>query len=170
MKHGPIALIDAEMPVMVLLKQGPLFEKMISNIQEVKARDGMVLGLIEDEPNAILGPPENQFVVALLLGMAFARALQCPAAVARLSRGGASRHRRRSAKKSGQERNGGVGRGGGTAKPGKSEQGRPGTGSSGFHTLLRVAGGFYWPLLRRPRHSAPATGHRPGRLHSRMNI
>ena len=64
MKHGPIALIDAEMPVMVLLKHGPLFEKMISNIQEVKARDGMVLGLIEDETDAILGPPENQFVVA----------------------------------------------------------------------------------------------------------
>jgi glucosamine--fructose-6-phosphate aminotransferase (isomerizing) len=64
MKHGPIALIDAEMPVMVLLKHGPLFEKMISNIQEVKARDGMVLGLIEDEPDAILGPLENQFVVA----------------------------------------------------------------------------------------------------------
>jgi len=64
MKHGPIALIDAEMPVMVLLKHGPLFEKMISNIQEVKARDGLILGLIEDEPNAILGPPENQFVVA----------------------------------------------------------------------------------------------------------
>jgi glucosamine--fructose-6-phosphate aminotransferase (isomerizing) len=37
---------------------------MISNIQEVKARDGMVLGLIEDEPDAILGPLENQFVVA----------------------------------------------------------------------------------------------------------
>jgi glucosamine--fructose-6-phosphate aminotransferase (isomerizing) len=64
MKHGPIALIDAEMPVMVLIKQGHLFEKMISNIQEVKARDGIVLGLIESEPEAILGPTENQFVLA----------------------------------------------------------------------------------------------------------
>ncbi len=63
MKHGPIALIDAEMPVVVLLKHGPLFEKMISNIQEVKARDGIVLGLIEAEPNAILGPDENQLVI-----------------------------------------------------------------------------------------------------------
>ncbi len=65
MKHGPIALIDAEMPVVVLLKQGPLFEKMISNIQEVKARDGIVLGMIEAEPNAVIGPPENQFVIPL---------------------------------------------------------------------------------------------------------
>jgi glucosamine--fructose-6-phosphate aminotransferase (isomerizing) len=63
MKHGPIALIDAEMPVMVLLKRGPLFEKMISNIQEVKARDGMILALIEGEPSEIVGPAENQFVI-----------------------------------------------------------------------------------------------------------
>ena len=63
MKHGPIALIDAEMPVMVLLKHGPLFEKMISNIQEVKARDGITLALIEGEPSAIVGSDENQFVI-----------------------------------------------------------------------------------------------------------
>ncbi|MDR3567708.1 MAG: glutamine--fructose-6-phosphate transaminase (isomerizing), partial [Syntrophobacteraceae bacterium] len=64
MKHGPIALIDAEMPVMVLLKEGPLFEKMISNIQEVKARDGIVLALIEGKPSQIVGTDDNQFVIA----------------------------------------------------------------------------------------------------------
>ena len=63
MKHGPIALIDSEMPVMVLLKHGPLFEKMISNIQEVKARDGIILALIEAEMSDIIGPAENQFVI-----------------------------------------------------------------------------------------------------------
>ncbi len=63
MKHGPIALIDVEMPVMVLLRQGPLFEKMISNIQEVKARDGIILALIEGEPSEIIGPAENQFMI-----------------------------------------------------------------------------------------------------------
>ncbi len=63
MKHGPIALIDAEMPVMVLLKHGPLFEKMISNIQEVKARDGMILALIENGPSEIVGPVGNQFMM-----------------------------------------------------------------------------------------------------------
>ncbi len=63
MKHGPIALIDVEMPVMVLLRQGPLFEKMISNIQEVKARDGIILALIEGEPSEIIGPAENQFII-----------------------------------------------------------------------------------------------------------
>lgn len=63
MKHGPIALIDAEMPVMVLLRQGPLFEKMISNIQEVRARDGLILALIEGEPSQIVGEEQNQFVI-----------------------------------------------------------------------------------------------------------
>ena len=64
MKHGPIALIDSEMPVMVLLKHGPLYEKMISNIQEVKARDGIILALIESETSDVIGPAENQFVIS----------------------------------------------------------------------------------------------------------
>jgi glucosamine--fructose-6-phosphate aminotransferase (isomerizing) len=63
MKHGPIALIDSEMPVLVLLRQGPLFEKMISNIQEVRARDGIILALIEGEPSPIVGADQNQFVI-----------------------------------------------------------------------------------------------------------
>ncbi len=63
MKHGPIALIDEDMPVMVLLKHGPLYEKMISNIQEVKARDGQILALIEKNPDEIVGSAENQFVI-----------------------------------------------------------------------------------------------------------
>lgn len=63
MKHGPIALIDEDMPVMVLLKHGPLFEKMVSNVQEVKARDGQVLALIEDEASDAVGPLENQIIM-----------------------------------------------------------------------------------------------------------
>lgn len=38
MKHGPIALIDAEMPVVIVATQSPLYEKVLSNIQEIKAR------------------------------------------------------------------------------------------------------------------------------------
>ena len=63
MKHGPIALIDEDMPVMVLLKHGPLYEKMVSNVQEVKAREGRILALIEGEPDAGLAPADNQFVI-----------------------------------------------------------------------------------------------------------
>jgi glucosamine--fructose-6-phosphate aminotransferase (isomerizing) len=63
MKHGPIALIDEAMPVMVLLKEGPLYEKMVSNIQEVKAREGKILALIEGEPDTGIAPAESQFVI-----------------------------------------------------------------------------------------------------------
>jgi glucosamine--fructose-6-phosphate aminotransferase (isomerizing) len=40
MKHGPIALIDEEMPVIVIATKNEIYEKVISNIQEVKARKG----------------------------------------------------------------------------------------------------------------------------------
>jgi glutamine---fructose-6-phosphate transaminase (isomerizing) len=47
MKHGPIALIDESVPVIVLAPSGPLFEKTVSNMQEVRARGGKVV-LISD--------------------------------------------------------------------------------------------------------------------------
>jgi glucosamine--fructose-6-phosphate aminotransferase (isomerizing) len=45
MKHGPIALIDREMPVVVLATKNGVYEKVISNIEEVKAREGKVIAL-----------------------------------------------------------------------------------------------------------------------------
>jgi len=48
MKHGPIALIDEAVPVIVIAPSGPLFEKTVSNMQEVQARGGKVV-LISDE-------------------------------------------------------------------------------------------------------------------------
>ena len=47
MKHGPIALIDENVPVIVIAPSGPLFEKTVSNMQEVQARGGKVV-LISD--------------------------------------------------------------------------------------------------------------------------
>ena len=47
MKHGPIALIDDKVPVIVLAPSGPLFEKTVSNMQEVQARGGKVV-LVSD--------------------------------------------------------------------------------------------------------------------------
>ena len=46
MKHGPIALIDAEMPVVVIATQNGLYEKVLSNIQEIKARKGKVIAFV----------------------------------------------------------------------------------------------------------------------------
>jgi len=47
MKHGPIALIDGDVPVIVLAPSGPLFEKTVSNMQEVRARGGKIV-LVSD--------------------------------------------------------------------------------------------------------------------------
>ena len=46
MKHGPIALIDEEMPVYVIATQDASYEKVVSNIQEVKARKGKVIAIV----------------------------------------------------------------------------------------------------------------------------
>ncbi len=47
MKHGPIALIDERMPVVALCPKGRVYEKMLSNVQEVKARGGRVIAIVE---------------------------------------------------------------------------------------------------------------------------
>ncbi len=48
MKHGPIALIDEQMPVVALLPSGQAFEKMASNLQQAKARGGAVIAVTND--------------------------------------------------------------------------------------------------------------------------
>jgi glucosamine--fructose-6-phosphate aminotransferase (isomerizing) len=53
MKHGPIALIDENMPVVVIATKDSTYEKIISNIQEVKARKGKVIAIANDEDDQI---------------------------------------------------------------------------------------------------------------------
>ncbi len=48
MKHGPIALIDAEMPVVVIATKNSSYEKVVSNIQEVKARKGIIIAVVTE--------------------------------------------------------------------------------------------------------------------------
>jgi glutamine---fructose-6-phosphate transaminase (isomerizing) len=55
MKHGPIALIDEAVPVIVLAPSGPLFEKTVSNMQEVRARGGKIVLISDDEGIAEAG-------------------------------------------------------------------------------------------------------------------
>ena len=53
MKHGPIALIDSDMPVVVIATHNDLYEKVRSNIQEIKARQGRVIALVSKGDDAI---------------------------------------------------------------------------------------------------------------------
>lgn len=70
MKHGPIALIDEDMPVVALLPAGPVFEKMASNLQQVKTRGGAIIAvtntaheqiapLIDPSRDAIITIPDS---------------------------------------------------------------------------------------------------------------
>ncbi len=75
MKHGPIALIDSEMPVIVLAPRDGVYEKMLGNVQEVKARDGVVIafstgggrGLRRLSDERFLLPSTNPFLQTILL-------------------------------------------------------------------------------------------------------
>jgi glucosamine--fructose-6-phosphate aminotransferase (isomerizing) len=53
MKHGPIALIDEEMPVVAIAPRDRVYDKIVNNIEQVKARGGIVIAIAEDGDEAI---------------------------------------------------------------------------------------------------------------------
>ena len=53
MKHGPIALIDEKMPVVVIATKCPTYDKVISNLEQVRARDGMVIAIATEGDDSI---------------------------------------------------------------------------------------------------------------------
>ncbi len=76
MNHGPIALIDQNMPVVVLAIQDSSYDKIVSNIQEVKARKGQVIAVVSENDeviptmsNDIMFVPEADEIVAPILSV-----------------------------------------------------------------------------------------------------
>lgn len=76
MKHGPIALVDEQLPVVVVATKDQYHEKVVSNIQEIKARKGKVIGIITegDETSAalcddVISVPEADEIVAPMLSV-----------------------------------------------------------------------------------------------------
>jgi glucosamine--fructose-6-phosphate aminotransferase (isomerizing) len=55
MKHGPIALIDDGVPVVVIAPRGPSYEKVLSNLAEVRARSGIIIGVGNEGDNTLKG-------------------------------------------------------------------------------------------------------------------
>ena len=53
MKHGPIALIDAEMPSVIVAPRDHLYEKIVSNVQQVKARGGSIIAIVTEGDSVI---------------------------------------------------------------------------------------------------------------------
>lgn len=74
MKHGPIALIDEEMPVFVIATKGANYEKVVSNIQEVKARKGKIIAVVTSGDKDVKAmsdyvieiPETDEFLVPLI--------------------------------------------------------------------------------------------------------
>jgi glucosamine--fructose-6-phosphate aminotransferase (isomerizing) len=74
MKHGPIALIDADLPVVFIATKNSSYEKVVSNIQEVKARGGRVIAIVTEGDTDVKGmadyvieiPATNEAFVPLL--------------------------------------------------------------------------------------------------------
>ena len=79
MKHGPIALIDEEMPVFVIATKGPSYEKVVSNIQEVKARKGKIIAVVTEGDEQVKEfaddyieiPETNEYLVPLIATIPF---------------------------------------------------------------------------------------------------
>jgi glutamine---fructose-6-phosphate transaminase (isomerizing) len=63
MKHGPIALIDEEMPVVVIATNKGTYEKVVSNIQEVKARKGKIIAIITEGDETVKGLADHYIEV-----------------------------------------------------------------------------------------------------------
>ena len=63
MKHGPIALIDRDMPVIALAPRDPLYDKMLSNIEEVRARGGLLIAIGTEEDQALAEKAEHVLLV-----------------------------------------------------------------------------------------------------------
>jgi glutamine---fructose-6-phosphate transaminase (isomerizing) len=59
MKHGPIALIDREMPVVVLAPSDTVFGKVVSNIEEVRARNGRVIAVVSEGAQELMGKVDH---------------------------------------------------------------------------------------------------------------
>ena len=65
MKHGPIALITEEMPVVILAPQDRVYEKILGNIQEVKARDGIVIAVCSEGDTNLPGKADHCLAVPI---------------------------------------------------------------------------------------------------------
>ncbi len=76
MKHGPIALIDRYMPVVVIAPRDPWYEKMLSQIEQAKARGGIVIAVATDGDELISGVADHVFWVPETPWMLTARSRQ----------------------------------------------------------------------------------------------
>ena len=104
MKHGPIALLDEDTPVVVVATRIHVYDKIVSNIQEVRARGAHVIAIATDGNEDIQHHADDVIYVPKLAGVPAGRARGRAAAAARLPDRAPARPQRRPAAEPGQDR------------------------------------------------------------------
>ena len=111
MKHGPIALVDEHTPSVFIVPQGGVYHKVISNMEEIKARGGPVIAIVDKDDSHAVELADDVIRVPAVPEFLQPIVTADPAATAGLPRGHPPRLRRRQAAESGEERDGGVNQG-----------------------------------------------------------
>ena len=118
MKHGPIALIDEMMPVVFIAPHDAVFEKIVSNIQEVKARKGKIIAITSRDEEALEGLVDYEFRVPETIDLLTPMLASVPLQLLAVLHRGEARVQRGPAAQPGQVGHGGVARTtGGVARP-----------------------------------------------------
>ena len=108
MKHGPIALVDEHTPSVFLIPHGMVYDKVMANLEEIKARGGPVIAVVCEGDTRVADLADDVIEVPDVEDFLQPIVTVDPAATAGLSHRRAARLRRRQAAESGEERDGGV--------------------------------------------------------------
>ena len=110
MKHGPIALVDEHTPSVFIVPQGGVYNKVISNMEEIKARGGPVIAIVDEGDSQAVELADDVIRVPAVPEFLQPIVTVDPAATPGLPRRDPPRLRRRQAAESGEERDGGMSR------------------------------------------------------------
>ena len=108
MKHGPIALVDEHTPSVFIVPQGPVYDKVMANLEEIKARGGPVIAVVDEDDTRVAELADDVIDVPPVDRLPAADRRRGPAATLGLSHRRSARLRRRQAAQPGEERDGGV--------------------------------------------------------------
>ena len=167
MKHGPIALVDENTPSVFIMPQGFVYDKVMSNLEEIKARGGPVIAIAAEGDKDVGRLADDVIYVPPRRGVPLAARQHHPAAAPRLSHRRPPRLRRRQAAQPGQERDGGIASFVSCAKRECATNHARGHSAAAVNGLWRSRATRHFPARRRPaaihrrprRH--PLAGHRP---------
>ena len=152
MKHGPIALVDEHTPSVFIVPQGGVYHKVISNMEEIKARGGPVIAIVDKDDSHAVELADDVIRVPAVPEFLQPIVTVDPAATAGLPHRRPPRLRRRQAAESGEERDGGVN------LSGRGSEGRESRASRRLMATRDAKSSIARARSTRPRPGARAAG------------